>query len=319
MIRKTAARLWVLSALALFILKPGNAGAFGEDSVGTSGAQFLKLGTNARAVAMGEAYSAVSDGSDSIYWNPAGLDGVDRKAFSLMHAVYFQSISYDFASYAQRIGEAGVFAAGFQYLNPGSIGRTDRFGSEIGSYSPYDVAVSFGWARKFADFSNEEEFTFGASAKYIRSKVVETAAGGAMDAGVTWTPRAVDDLNVAFALQNMGSSLKFKNESDSLPFNIKFGSAYKISYEWTVAADLNFPNDAALYGSIGTEYRIEMSENFTLAGRAGFKSKTVSQISGLSSISAGAGLQWKNYGLDTSWQPFGALGNSYLISISGKF
>ena len=38
---------------------------------GTTAAQFLKIGIGARALAMGGAYSAVSDDATALYWNPA--------------------------------------------------------------------------------------------------------------------------------------------------------------------------------------------------------------------------------------------------------
>ena len=75
-----------LLLLILLSLSPP-AWGYGRKSVGTTGAQFLKLSPNARAIGMGEAFSAVTDGSESIYWNPAALGRVGRQAFSLMHAV----------------------------------------------------------------------------------------------------------------------------------------------------------------------------------------------------------------------------------------
>ncbi len=298
---------------------PQEARALGKNSVGTAGAQFLKLGTNARAVAMGEAYSAVTDGSDSLYWNPAGLERVDRKAFSVLHAMYLQNISYNYASYAFRFRESGVIAVGAQYLSAGSIDRTDRFGSAAGTYNPYDLAFSVGWARMFSDLGNDEEFAFGVTGKFIQSKVVETAATGAGDLGVLWTPSMAEDVTFGLSAQNIGGQLKFVNEGDALPMSIRSGASYIPMQDWIVSADVVFPNDAPIYASLGTEYKISLTGNITAAGRAGYKSKTSSDISGISSISAGTGLLWKGYGLDFSWQPFGVLGNTYLLSLSGKF
>ncbi|MBI4218145.1 MAG: hypothetical protein HY610_03425, partial [Elusimicrobia bacterium] len=72
--------------------------------VGSSGAQFLKLPVSARAIGMGEAYGSVAEGAEAIYWNPAGLGREEGKSVSVMHAVYFQNIYYDFVSYAQKMG-----------------------------------------------------------------------------------------------------------------------------------------------------------------------------------------------------------------------
>lgn len=290
--------------------------AYSRKSVGTSGAQFLKLGTNARAIGMGEAYSSVTDGSESIYWNPAGLSRVDRRSFSLMHAIYLQQIVYDFASYAQRFGELGVLCLGVQYLNAGTIDRTDRLGSSAGTYNPYDLAVSIGWSRLFHDIGGED-FMFGISGKYIRSQVIESAAAGAVDTGLLWTPD--EKYYFSLSMHNMGTSLKFRKESDGLPFRLTVGSSYKFFESLLLSADINFPNDNHIYAAFGTEYRKSISKNFWLAGRAGYNTKKLQDLPGYSSFAVGSGIGWKNYSLDLSWQPFGLLGNSYLISLSGKF
>ena len=42
-------------------------------SAGTTSAEILKVGVGARAIAMGEASTALTDDVNSLYWNPAGL------------------------------------------------------------------------------------------------------------------------------------------------------------------------------------------------------------------------------------------------------
>jgi len=44
---------------------------FSQAKVGTTGAQFLELGVSSRAMAMGEAYTAVVDDISAVYYNPA--------------------------------------------------------------------------------------------------------------------------------------------------------------------------------------------------------------------------------------------------------
>jgi len=62
----TLISLGLLCAPLVLAAKP-----FGK--TGTAALQFLKLGVDARAIGMGEAYTAVSDDISSVYWNPAGL------------------------------------------------------------------------------------------------------------------------------------------------------------------------------------------------------------------------------------------------------
>jgi len=77
--------------------------------VGTTAAQFLKIGVGARAVAMGGAFSAVADNIDAIYWNPAGLSRLEKREFTASHAEMFESTRLDFLAYAHPTSQ-GTFA-----------------------------------------------------------------------------------------------------------------------------------------------------------------------------------------------------------------
>jgi len=49
--------------------------------VGTVGLKFLDIGVGGRALAMGEAYSAVANDASAIFWNPAGIANVKENDF----------------------------------------------------------------------------------------------------------------------------------------------------------------------------------------------------------------------------------------------
>ncbi len=55
--------LWFLATICLYAQQ--------SDQVGTSMANFLKIGVGPRAIAMGDAFVALSDDASSLYWNPA--------------------------------------------------------------------------------------------------------------------------------------------------------------------------------------------------------------------------------------------------------
>ncbi len=67
--------LLILISLVLMTL-PASAQllpTLGAQRVGTSAAQFLKIGAGARAEALGQAYVAISNDASALFWNPAGL------------------------------------------------------------------------------------------------------------------------------------------------------------------------------------------------------------------------------------------------------
>src|SRR6056297_4156816 len=56
---------------------------FAAAPVGTATGQFLTIGVGGRAVAMGESITAATMGSESVFWNPAGLcEGSENDLFA---------------------------------------------------------------------------------------------------------------------------------------------------------------------------------------------------------------------------------------------
>ncbi|MCH8547137.1 MAG: hypothetical protein LAT54_10425, partial [Cryomorphaceae bacterium] len=67
--------------------------------------EFLEIGVDARALAMGKSVVSSVSGAEAGYWNPAGLAGMEQNIdASLMHAEYFGSIAnFDYAAVAAPI------------------------------------------------------------------------------------------------------------------------------------------------------------------------------------------------------------------------
>ena len=76
-----------------------SASIFGK--TGTASLQFLKLGVDARAIGMGEAYTAVTNDVSSLYWNPAGISRNFGKQVMFSHTKWPASISHEFVGYSQ--------------------------------------------------------------------------------------------------------------------------------------------------------------------------------------------------------------------------
>ncbi|MDB9748787.1 hypothetical protein OAB04_03555, partial [Polaribacter sp.] len=66
--------------------------------------EFLNIGVDAAALGMSKSVVATSNNVNSIYWNPAGLVGIDDYQGSIMHASYFAGIAnYNYAAFAMPI------------------------------------------------------------------------------------------------------------------------------------------------------------------------------------------------------------------------
>lgn len=299
-----------LILLTIVIAFNGLVSAATKDDIGTSGAQFLKLGAGARVAAMGDVFGAVADDSSAIYWNPAGLNQLKKKSVSIMHSMWVGDIAYDWVSYAQPTS-FGAFGVGIQYLSYGTLKGMDETGLALSNFSPSDFAGNISYANKIG------EVGVGLNVKYISCKIKESATAYAGDIGLMYKMME-DKLALGLAVQNIGTKLKFIDEEEQLPMNIKIGTAYKISDNWLVAVDANSPNDNAINIGAGTEYNYKLKDDFMLSGRAGYNTKT-KDIDGLKGIAAGLGVGYKDLMFDYAFVPFGDLGNTHKISCEFKF
>lgn len=310
---------------ALLLALAARAGAFTFNAAGrgTTSADFLNLGVGARAVGMGGAYSSVANDATALYWNPAGLSRINNRSFTFMHASYIDSSFFDYAAYGQDLGRYGAVGAGVQYFSAGDIAQTDPSGALLGSFSPYDVAVSFGYAYAIprAEFMSDlTGFTVGAAVKYVQSQIIANAGTAALDLGLLTPAYVSGRLRWAFTATNIGGKLRYEQKSAELPAALRFGVSYKVSKDLLVATDLVAPSNDNVHVALGTEYWMASSGPWKFAARAGFDSQTVSSgVGGLTGLSLGFGLGHERTSFDYAFVPYGGLGQAHRISLTVGF
>ena len=288
---------------------------FNADAKGTTAAKFLELGVDARAEAMGEAYSAVADEASALYWNPGAMTRILQKSASatLMHAPYVASSFFDYVSYAKNINGTDAWGTSLQYFSAGAITQTDNTGFDQGSFTPYDMAASAGYAHRF------DLFSVGASAKYVRSVILTSAQTAALDLGVVSAPLCHDKLRLSGVVTNLGGKLKFDQESDRLPLAYRAGAAYQVNKRWLASMDVVLPVDNSPYAAIGSEYLWPMGRDWNMAARAGYNSQNAGDQNGFSGLSFGLGMNFQSISIDYALVPLGDLGLTHRISVSFRF
>jgi len=315
----------LLAVLLLLISGACFAGIFSRNEAGVTGATFLKLEAGARPVAMGGAFVAVADDANATYWNPAGLVQIRQREITAMHNEWFQEIRYEFLGYVHPLTESDVLGGSITCLYLGNMEKRMTEEEEPSSFGAFDLAVTMAYAHKF-----NGSFSGGANLKLIHQSIEkEKAWGVGLDVGgLTKLSIAGHTLWMGFAVQNIGPKIKFVEQGDALPLNIKVGLAYRLSIgsrrqsiqnRLIFALDINAPVDNAVNAHIGSEYVYTRWKDMEFAIRMGYKTNTLKDLGGLSGLSAGLGFMWKGLGIDYAWVPYGHLGNTHRVALSGRF
>ena len=283
---------------------------------GTAGAQFLKIGMGARPLAMAGAFSAVSDDVNSIYYSPASLTRSGQKEVSATYLKYFEDVNAGFIGYTGLCSEKHYVGAGVTYLQVTDIEERDFDETKLGDFGATDMALFLDYARK--DIANKilENLAVGGGLKFINQTIDdEKAFTVALDLSAYYP--ADEKLSFAFNIQNISYGVKFIDETDPLPLNIKVGAAYKAIKDLTVAVDLDeYIVDNKLYASVGAEYWIKN----VLALRSGYRfGYDTSSLGGIVGLGVGAGVKIWGVVLDYAFVPFGDLGDTHRVSFGAKF
>lgn len=285
---------------------------------GVSGAQFLRVGVDAKAAALGET-GAAATGARALFYNPAGLSVLKGPELYLSHARWIGETGYSGLAFARKAG-GGAFGFAATYLSGPPIDKYDKYGNDLGeTYSANDIAAAIGYCPR-----TDAAVAFGVNLKYIRSKLEsETASAPALDAGLRWTA-AKDKLFFGAALQNLGGQLKYDNDGDPLPLSFKVGGQYALviqkgrSQRMDLAffSDASYLKDSGAALGAGAEFVSAYDLDHLFALRAGYKTAANGDASGLS---GGIGLEAAAYTVDYAFAPMGGLGTTHKFSVTVKF
>ena len=160
------------------------------------GADFLAGGVGGRALGMGGTHVGVVQDVSAVYWNPAGLAGIEYPEVAYMHSERFAGIvSFDYAGGAMPLSKTStvgitIIRSGVDDI-PNTLNAWDAERNQpkpnpenfIERFSAADYAFMLSYARSFTD-----ELTVGVTGKLIRRTIGDFADawGYSFDAGVQW-------------------------------------------------------------------------------------------------------------------------------------
>ena len=332
-----------MKRLAFVIILFISLSSYGFDKTGSSAAQFLKIGVGTRATAMAGSFVALANDVSSLYWNPAGIVGVQSTALMGSHMMLFAGISHEFVGFVMPFAQGSV-GFGAIFLNSGEMEiTTPRKPNGTGITFSYGCAsVGLSYARYLTD-----RFCTGLTLKYIQERAWnETSSTFAFDIG-SQLETDILGMRVGMCMSNFGGGMRLEGRdllttgdiapdisgnpdvsavletsSWNLPLHFRVGTALDIIGEKsqivksdihriTLLVDANHSNDNREWVSSGLEY-----EFVGISLRSGYRfSGDEEGLSLGGSICMGGGKFEVGYALTD----FGRLGGVHRFSLEMKW
>ena len=246
----------------------------GGQRVGTSAAQFLKIGVGARAIALGESYVALANDASALYWNPAGISQFNQHDLFFNYNQWFADIKITYTGavvHLNSINSIGVFFSTLSTdemretteLQPMGTGRTFIYGDLLGGLT---------YARNMTD-----KFSFGVTVKYLSETLAELKMNAVLFDLGTYYKTGWKSTRFAVAVTNFApeigphGSFSYKDLQNKLvrvndfqkftpPIIFRIGLAAELletaRQKITGSVQLNHPNDNSENLNFGVEYWI---------------------------------------------------------------
>lgn len=262
--------------------------------VGTTAAQFLKLGVGARAVSLGGAYVAEVSDMSAVYWNPAGFARLSGSHLQLSNTQYLADINYNFAVFGTTVESVGSMGLSLLMVDSGDMAvRTEMQPEGTGEqFNTLSFALQLTYARNLSD-----HFSIGGSLKFIQERIWHSKASSiAFDVGTLFTT-PFRSLRLGASMSNLGPKMRmdgrdilfsedpspntegtaeivnaqYRMDGFSMPLIFRVGLAWDAmdtgTHRILITTDAAHPNDNAEYVNAGAEYTFRDLISF----RAGYR------------------------------------------------
>ncbi len=223
---------------------------------------FLRIVSDARSGAMGDAGIAISADANALHFNASKLVFAEEDlSVSATYTPWLRSLGLNdvYLAYLtgyKKIDDLQAVGFGLRYFSLGQIQFTDINGEALNTGKPNEFEVTLAYSRKLTD-----NFSAGISGKFIYSnlasgqqldggEVISAGIAGAADISFTYkTPiemqNGESDLTIGLAFSNVGSKITYTKsiDKDYLPTNLGLGAAWNMQFDeynsLTIAADIN--------------------------------------------------------------------------------
>jgi hypothetical protein len=274
-----------------------------------TGAQFLKIDTDARLSGMASAGVASALGVNALSYNPAGLSAITGPEAAFSHSKWLMDSSHDYIGFGMPVKKMAL-GLGITRLSNSSMQSRADDGSAAGGYSAYDQAVSLGFGYK----------NVGGAVKYIQSSIAGVRAQAfAVDLGARQKLSGLP-VTLGLGVQNLGTGIKYLSQRDNLPLSVNAGFTFMVMPGMGLSVDARrLVYDKQTVFSIGTEYAMLAANNLGFALRGGYGLTGLAQSNDKNGLSVGAGVMALGAQLDYAVSPETGLGSVQRITLKKRF
>ena len=200
----------------------------------STGLPFLKLGIGARALGMGEAYSALSEDVSGVFYNPAGISWGEENEITLMHKSWAFGTSTEFLGSTLHTNNVTV-GLGLNSTSVDDIEIRQQPGPSLGTFALHDF-----YASATVSWRVDTSISLGVTSKFLYEKIfIDESQGFGLDLGARY--QFERNWSLAAVLSNLGAMSTLLNEAEKLPTAFRCGVAFHNSisdkYEVTVSGD----------------------------------------------------------------------------------
>ncbi len=211
----------------------------------TTALPFLSITPDSRAGGMGEAGTALSPNSTSIYWNTSMLSFAKKKAeIGLSYVPWLRQLTNDihlsYISGYYKINQKHAIGGSLRYFSLGEITFTDNSGNVIRNDKPSEYEIAGAYAFKLS-----EKLSVGLNGKFAYSNLTgglvvggvntKAAVAGATDLSFTYFSEnaKIGSLSGAYTfattINNVGNKITYSENAkrDFIPMNLKMATSYR--------------------------------------------------------------------------------------------
>ena len=337
---KNKLKLLVIIGMLFLIV---NTNGLAQQKLAQTGMKFLSVSLDARASALGEAFTSLQSDATAMFYNPAGMARISNYAsVTLGSTNYIADIKYIYGgiAFAPFDGDYGVVGINFESVDYGDLQATIRYNNDqgfldAGTFSPTAFAVGIGYAKAIS-----EKFSVGGNVKYVRQSLGTAIIGDvlvdgngnasgrtakaetnvmAFDFGVIYKT-GFKSLDFGMSVRNFSREVRYIKDGFQLPLMFKIGVSFdavdllngvdKNMHSLLLSFDASHPRDYPEQVAIGAEYTFMK----LISLRVGYQTPNDEK-----GISAGFGLGHSfsgfDFGVDYAYTSFGVFDKVQQLSI----